>query len=112
MRDQLLFSYGTLRQPEVQQALFGRPLEGAADAMTGWRTRMIEVTDPDVIAKSGTRFHPLVERSETPGDKVEGMAFEVTQAELLSADAYEVDYQRLEVDLLSGRKAWFYGAKS
>lgn len=47
--DILLFSYGTLRDPQVQQALFGRELAGEADAMAGWRRRMIEITDPEVI---------------------------------------------------------------
>ncbi len=107
----LLFSYGTLRQPEVQVALFGRHLSGSADAMLGFRQRLIEISDPDVIAKSGSRWHPLVEPSADPGDAVEGMAFEVSDADLLSADKYEVDYARREVALRSGRKAWFYGAK-
>lgn len=111
-RDQLLFSYGTLRQSEVQTALFGRLLEAEPDAMTGWRRRMIEVTDPDVIARSGTRWHPLVEPGGDAADRVEGAVFRVSRAELAAADAYEVDYQRREVALASGRTAWFYGAKA
>lgn len=107
--DILLFSYGTLRQPEVQQALFGRLLEGAPDAMTGWRQRLIEITDPAVIATSGSRWHPMVERSDSAGDAVEGMAFRISAAELESADAYEVDYVRREVTLRSGRMAFVYG---
>lgn len=110
MSDHLLFSYGTLRLPEVQMALFGRLVTGEADAMLGWRQRMIEITDADVIAKSGTRWHPLVEPSDDPSDAVEGMVFAITQADLDSADAYEVDYRRMAVTLRSGRQAWFYGA--
>ncbi|MDE1915691.1 MAG: gamma-glutamylcyclotransferase [Sphingomonadales bacterium] len=110
MSDHLLFSYGTLRLPEVQMALFGRLVQGEADAMLGWQQRMIEITDADVIAKSGTRWHPLVEPSANPLDAVEGMVFAISVADLASADAYEVDYQRRAVHLRSGRQAWFYGA--
>ncbi|MGF7149407.1 hypothetical protein FHS96_003058 [Sphingomonas zeicaulis] len=107
--DVLLFSYGTLRQPEVQQALFGRLLDGEPDAMIGWRSRMIEISDADVIAKSGSRWHPMVEQTGHAGDEVEGMVFRITTVELASADAYEVDYVRREVALRSGRIAFVYG---
>jgi hypothetical protein len=33
---ELLFSYGTLRQPEVQRTTFGRELEGRPDAIVGF----------------------------------------------------------------------------
>ncbi|WP_395334407.1 gamma-glutamylcyclotransferase family protein [Novosphingobium sp. BL-8H] len=108
-RSFLLFSYGTLRDPDVQTSLFGRLLDGEADAIPGWQQRMIKVTDPDVIAKSGTCWHPMVERSEDPGDAVEGTVFRLTQADIASADAYEVDYVRREVRLRSGTVAFIYG---
>ncbi len=107
--DVMLFSYGTLRQPEVQRALFGRLLQGEPDAMIGWRSRMIEISDPDVIAKSGSRWHPMVEQTGNAGDAVEGVLFRITAAELASADAYEVDYVRRAVTLRSGRIAFVYG---
>lgn len=110
MSDHLLFSYGTLRLPDVQMALFGRLLTGEDDAMVGWSSRIIEIADAEVIAKSGTRFHPLVEPSDNPADAVEGTVFAISDADLASADAYEVDYRRMEVSLRSGRRAWFYGA--
>ena len=57
----LLFSYGTLQDPAVQVATFGRRLE-------------------------------------------------VTDAELMAADAYEApaDYVRVAVTLVSGASAWVY----
>lgn len=112
MPDHLLFSYGTLRQPEVQQALFGRLMEGTPDAMPGFRQHMIEITDPDVIAKSGSRWHPMVEPSNDPADAVEGMLFHLSAQELASADAYEVDYARRKVRLRSGALAYVYGEKA
>ena len=108
----LLFSYGTLRDPAVQQALFGRLLDGEVDAIPGWRQRMIEITDPDVIAKSGTRWHPMVERSDKPDDAVEGTLFRLSPSDIASADAYEVDYERCEVRLRSGTVAFIYGDRA
>ncbi|HUD91933.1 gamma-glutamylcyclotransferase family protein [Sphingobium sp.] len=108
MADILLFSYGTLRQPEVQKALFGRHVEGTPDALPGFRQRMIEISDPDVIAKSGTRWHPMVEPSDDPADAVGGLVFRLTSQDIASADAYEVDYVRREVRLRSGLVAHIY----
>jgi len=104
-----LFSYGTLRQESVQIASFGRLLKGADDALPGYKQSMIEITDPDVIAKSGANFHPIVAASDDPDDEVRGTVFEVTQAELAAADAYEVsDYKRVLARLKSGVDAWVY----
>jgi gamma-glutamylcyclotransferase (GGCT)/AIG2-like uncharacterized protein YtfP len=104
-----LFSYGTLRQDDVQIASFGRLLKGVDDALPGYRRSMIEITDPDVIAKSGSNFHPIVAASDVPADEVAGKVFEITQAELAAADAYEVsDYKRVSARLKSGRDAWVY----
>jgi gamma-glutamylcyclotransferase (GGCT)/AIG2-like uncharacterized protein YtfP len=103
-----LFSYGTLRQENVQLAQFGRLLKGAPDALPGWKREMVEITDPDVLAKSGARFHPIVVAGE-PTDEVAGMVFEIGEEELAAADRYEVaDYKRIAVTLKSGRDAWVY----
>lgn len=107
--DILLFSYGTLQLASVQMSPFGRLLEGEDDAMTGYRTEMIEITDPDVLSQSGQRFHPLVVPSDRAGDEVPGKVFRITAPELAAADAYEVsDYKRVEVSLKSGRRAWVF----
>src|SRR5579863_9837026 len=73
-----LFSYGTLQQDGVQMASFGRLLKGAPDALPGWKSEMVEITNPEVLAKSGMRFHPIV----VPGgasDEVAGMVLEITE---------------------------------
>jgi gamma-glutamylcyclotransferase (GGCT)/AIG2-like uncharacterized protein YtfP len=104
----LLFSYGTLRQAEVQMASFGRRLAGQPDALPGYASVMLEITDPDVVATSGLKFHPIVETGN-PADEVAGTLFSITEAELAAADAYEVsDYKRIEVVLKSGKSAWVY----
>ncbi len=103
-----LFSYGTLQLESVQIATFGRLLSGHADAMVGWRTDRLEITDPEVLKTSGERFHPVVRPGE-PGDRIEGRVFEITEAELRAADSYEVaDYKRVEASLASGLTAWVY----
>ncbi|MCX4665267.1 gamma-glutamylcyclotransferase [Streptomyces sp. NBC_01381] len=104
-----LFTYGTLQLREVQLSRFGRLLQGRSDALPGYRTTEIRITDPDVIAVSGTDRHLLVVPSGDPADAVEGAVLELTDEELAAADDYEVDdYARVEVTLVSGAKAWAY----
>src|SRR6185437_7863668 len=103
-----LFSYGTLRQEGVQMASFGRLLKGTPDARPGWKREMVEITDCEVFAKSGERFHPIVVPGGA-GDEVTGMLFEISAEELASADRYEVaDYRRIAAKLKSGVEAWVY----
>ncbi|MFE2722094.1 gamma-glutamylcyclotransferase family protein [Kitasatospora sp. NPDC059327] len=104
-----LFSYGTLQLPEVQLARFGRLLEGRSDALPGFRLTCVTITDPEVIAASGSDRHPLVVASPQGADAVPGSVFAITDAELAAADDYEVDdYARTEVVLRSGARAWAY----
>lgn len=108
-RYELLFSYGTLQLERVQLESFGRVLDGHDDAIPGYARTMVEITDPDVLRKSGERFHPIVAASGNPADEVAGKVFEVTAAELAAADEYEVaDYKRVAVRLKSGKQAWVY----
>jgi gamma-glutamylcyclotransferase (GGCT)/AIG2-like uncharacterized protein YtfP len=105
----LLFSYGTLQLESVQRSSFGRLLNGKRDAMPGFKKSLVEIADPEVLARSGERFHPIVAPTDDMDEKVDGMVFEITAAELAAADRYEVsDYKRVEVVLCSGLKAWVY----
>ncbi|MEJ3653397.1 gamma-glutamylcyclotransferase family protein [Actinomycetes bacterium KLBMP 9759] len=106
-RSVLLFSYGTLQQPEVQLATFGRRLDGHRDAIAGFALDTITITDPAVIATSGSDRHSILRPAD--GVTVEGSCYSITPAELLAADEYEVDdYERIEVPLRSGPRAWVY----
>ncbi|MGZ5364533.1 MAG: gamma-glutamylcyclotransferase family protein [Mycobacterium sp.] len=79
---ELLFSYGTLRQPGVQRDVLGRELDGRPDAIVGY--------DLDYAA-------------------IEGTVYAVTEDDLVAADDYEVDYcERIAVPLRSGDHAWVY----
>ena len=55
---ELLFSYGTLRQREVQLSTFGRELDGHPDAIVGFDLDYVTITDAQVIATSGSDRHP------------------------------------------------------
>lgn len=104
-----LFSYGTLQLRPVQIANFGRELDGLPDALLGWTLDMVEITDKEVLAESGEKFHPILTPSIDPADRIEGTVFAITPDELVAADTYEVaDYKRVEVDLASGTRAWVY----
>ena len=104
-----LFAYGTLQQREVQLAIYGRPLEGAADALCGYRLEDLPITDPEVVRLSGKALHRIARETGDPADRIPGVVFLLTDAELAATDAYEVDvYARLEVTLESGAPAWTY----
>ncbi len=107
----LLFSYGTLRQPEVQLATFGRLLEGRETAVVGYRLEWLTITDPAVIATSGSDRHPLLVPAgpDSAETRVTGAVFRITPSELRAADEYEVDdYTRVLVPLDTGEEAWVY----
>lgn len=106
----LLFSYGTLQLEQVQLTTFGRKLQGKPDALVGFQEAMMEMKDPEVIALSGKSHHPIAAFSGNPRHRVSGVAFEVSEEELLRADGYETNpaYRRFEAHLLTGRKAWVY----
>jgi hypothetical protein len=106
---ELLFSYGTLQLESVQLSTFGRKLTGAADVLPGFSQSLVKIEDADVVAKSGKTHHPIVTFTGAAADGVPGVVFEITRAELLKADEYEVAaYKRVSVTLRSGKKAWVY----
>lgn len=109
MTTELLFSYGTLRLPEVQRATFGRELVGRDDAIIGYELDYVTITDPQVVAVSGSDRHPILRRSDAPDAFVAGTVFAISAAELAAADTYEVDaYRRVSVPMRSGERAWVY----
>ncbi|WP_307861008.1 gamma-glutamylcyclotransferase family protein [Curtobacterium flaccumfaciens] len=106
-----VFSYGTLRQPLVQESLFGEHVHTTPDTLPGWRLDWVTITDPEVIRASGSDRHPILRRGAA-GDVVDGVALTLGHEwHLRAVDAYEVsDYQRIRVELTSGRSAWVYVA--
>lgn len=69
---QLLFSYGTLQQKEVQMANFGRELPGEKDVLQGYVVGEIEITDERVLRESGKAIHPILRFTANLADEVSG----------------------------------------
>lgn len=93
----------------MQQANFGRSLEGAPDVLRGYVLDKLEITDEEVIAESGERFHWIAVKTGKGEDFVAGVIFEITPEELAAADIYEAeDYARVEEAFESGQRAWVY----
>ncbi len=106
---ELLFSYGTLQLKKVQIASFGRELIGTKEVLKGFKITQLKITDHDVLVVSGKEYHPVAIRSTNEKDQIVGTLYEISEKELLEADAYEVsDYKRIDVDFESGRKGWVY----
>ena len=104
-----LFAYGTLRQREVQMATYGRLLDGTPDVLAGYRLEPLTITDPEVVRLSGKAIHSIARESGDPADRIPGVVFQLTEAELAAADRYEVDaYARVEAMLQSGTRAFVY----
>ena len=104
----LLFSYGTLRDPAIQRAVFGRTLVGTPDQLLGFAQMSFDVQDPAFVAVYGSR-QTIVQHTGRDDDRTAGTVFELTDAELAMADAYEpAGYSRVAVRFASGREGWVY----
>jgi hypothetical protein len=104
-----LFAYGTLRQENVQRAIFGRLLDGVADALPGFALSPLPIADPEVIAASGLAVHTAARPTGNEDDLIPGTLFLLSPAELEAADRYEVDEMvRIEAKLASGATAFVY----
>jgi hypothetical protein len=104
-----LFSYGTLQDEKVQIELFGRILIGACDILKGYRISTIQIKDELFLSKSSQPYYSIAINSGEKEDGIDGVAFEISQEELLLADQYEPEeYKRIDVKLESGKNAWVY----
>jgi len=92
-----LFAYGTLQQADVQRATFGRLLQGEDDELVGFQ-------------RSTARGHLNASFTGRPEDRIAGVVFEITDADLSSADQYEqrASFARMAGTLASGKQAWVY----
>ena len=54
-------------------------------------------------------MHRIAHETGDPADRIPGVVFELSEAELAATDRYEVDvYARIEVTLESGTRAFVY----
>ncbi|WP_421807121.1 gamma-glutamylcyclotransferase family protein [Flagellimonas sp.] len=106
---ELLFSYGTLQLKKVQLESFGRELNGAEDALKGYKLEQLEITNKAVLDKSQQNFHPIAVPTQDPNDQIIGTLYEISKEELKQADLYEVnDYKRVKATFHSGKQGWVY----
>jgi hypothetical protein len=106
----LLFSYGTLQHDDVQLSTFGRRLTGTQDALPRHEPSLVKIDDPRVAATLGRTHHANVTFNGNDESRVPGTVFDVTDAELACADAFEAAffYKRIAIVLASGKQAWVY----
>ena len=80
-----------------------------SSVFVGYDLDYVTISDPHVIATSGSDRHPILKPTDRPDAAVEGTVFAVNEADLAAADEYEVDdYIRIAVPLRSGGQAWVY----
>ncbi len=97
-----LFTYGTLLEKEVQLGVFSRVLGGVEDTLISHKVSQLKVAD----------IYPTIEFTGNKEDIIYGVVYALTQDELIKADAYEGEaYERTQIVLESGKKAWVYMAK-
>ncbi len=94
----LLFIYGTLQDPEIQQSVIGRLIEGIPDKLKDYKKSVLHADDTT---------YPIIVPGT--GSIVEGRVIEISESELKSIDIYETEaYRRIKVKLQSGAEAWVY----
>ena len=104
-----LFSYGTLQDPKVQIATYGRLVKGEMDSLSRYRLVELLIDDAHVVSVSGKEVHTIARYTGDPADRIAGTVLFLTPGELVSSDNYEVEaYARTEVTLESGRTAFVY----
>jgi gamma-glutamylcyclotransferase (GGCT)/AIG2-like uncharacterized protein YtfP len=98
----LVFTYGTLQDEEVQLEVFSRLLSGPQDTLSKYK----------IAAQKVANRYPTLEHTKNEKDKITGKIYTLSPEELDKADAYEgAAYERIEITLVSGKKAWVYTAK-
>lgn len=110
LRMPLIFSYGSLQTEDIQLSTFGRLLDGHQDEVVGFMQSALRIEDPAVAAAIGQTHHANLLPSANKDDRVSGMVFEITDAELTAVDRYEraFMYERVLATLASGGEAWVY----
>jgi len=92
-----LFVYGSLREGDVQRAVFGRAVAGTRDTLAGFALSSLPAG------------HLIVDQTGDAADRVRGLRLSISQAELAAADGYEIaDYARIVARLESGAEAFVY----
>ena len=99
-----LFSYGTLQSKEIQMQVFNKLLIGTPDQLLGYKLKDFQIEE-----EFGMEDYFVAIPSENPSNAINGIAFTVTNEDLLKADQFESNaYKRVQITLKSGITAWIY----
>jgi gamma-glutamylcyclotransferase (GGCT)/AIG2-like uncharacterized protein YtfP len=102
-----LFAYGTLKDKDIQETIFGRILTGTPDTLTGYAIQEITIEE-----EFGMELYPIIIATQNPMDRIDGILYELSEKEIQLADTYEgLHYKRIEVELHSNEIVWVYSAK-
>lgn len=96
----LLFAYGTLQHKNIQLNVFNREIQGESDQLIGYEMGEIHIDH---------ETYPAIKLSKNTNAIVKGTVYEIDTDDLMNADEYEgCEYERIKVQLASGRNAWVY----
>lgn len=99
-----IFAYGTLKNKDVQENIFGRILKGTPEIIVGYVLKEIHIEE-----EFGLTQYPIIMETQNPEDHINGMVYELTFEEVMKADTYEgLHYKRIQVKLQSDEMAWAY----
>lgn len=99
-----LFAYGTLKDKDIQENIFGRSLSGTPDRLIGYVINHIEIEE-----EFGLEKYPIITATNNPDDIVTGIVYDISEEDVHLADTYEgLHYKRIEVTLESLQTAWAY----
>ena len=101
-----LFAYGTLKDKEIQETIFGRVLSGTPDQLVGYAIKEIQIEE-----EFGVIGYPIITETQNSADTISGIVFKLSPRELQLADTYEgIHYRRIQVQLQSKETVWVYSA--
>lgn len=101
-----LFAYGTLKDKEIQERVFGRVLKGTPDKLIGYAVSRIPIEE-----EFGIIQYPIIAQTQNPEDSIDGICYQLSERDLELADKYEgMHYKRIQVQLHSNETVWVYSA--
>ncbi len=101
-----LFAYGTLKDKEIQETIFGRVLSGTPGKLVGYAIKEIQIEE-----EFGVIGYPIITETKNHADTISGIVFKLSPLEIQLADTYEgIHYRRIQVQLHSNETVWVYSA--
>ena len=99
-----LLAYGTLKDKEIQEKIFGRVLKGTPDKLIGYSLSRIPIEE-----EFGIIHYPIIKQTQNPEDSIDGICYQLNDRDLELADKYEgMHYKRIKVQLHSNQIAWVF----